>query len=190
MKELIINDVNYEVIRLLGKGKGGYSYLVRSKQGFDYVAKVIHHEPCDFYQFGNKLESELQSYIVLKNAGIKVPLLIEVDKEKEILLKEYVEGPTALEILLKQDIPTIYFHNIHIIERLAKQANINIDYFPSNFILENDELIYVDYEHNEYSPKWDYRNWGRKYWYYTEDLVKYLKEQNLPVDNNRIRELP
>ena len=44
--------------KLLGKGKGGYSYLVTDGTA-DYVLKQIHHEPCDYYQFGDKIESEL-----------------------------------------------------------------------------------------------------------------------------------
>ena len=50
-----VNDVEYKVIKLLGKGKGGYSYLVTdgNKQ---YVLKQIHHEPCEYYNFGDKLQ--------------------------------------------------------------------------------------------------------------------------------------
>ena len=46
-----VNGVEYRVIRLLGKGKGGYSYLVE-RDNCKYVLKQIHHEPCDYYQFG------------------------------------------------------------------------------------------------------------------------------------------
>ena len=41
-----INGKNFEQIRLLGKGKGGYSYLVTDGTN-QYVIKQIHHEPCD-----------------------------------------------------------------------------------------------------------------------------------------------
>ena len=52
-----VNETEYEVIKLLGKGKGGYSYLVEN-DGKQYVLKQIHHEPCDYYIFGNKIEAE------------------------------------------------------------------------------------------------------------------------------------
>ena len=55
--ELTINEKAYFVEKLLGKGKGGYSYLVSDGAG-EYVIKQIHHEPCDYYQFGDKLASE------------------------------------------------------------------------------------------------------------------------------------
>lgn len=60
-KILDVNGKAYEIIKLLGKGKGGYSYLAKiGKQ--EVVVKQIHHEPCSYYQFGNKLEAELSDY--------------------------------------------------------------------------------------------------------------------------------
>jgi len=41
-----INGIDYEVIKLLGHGKGGYSYLAMSC-GNKVVLKQIHHEPCN-----------------------------------------------------------------------------------------------------------------------------------------------
>lgn len=57
---------------MLGKGKGGYSYLVTDGVTL-YVLKQIHHEPCAYYQFGNKLESEINDYNRLCAIGIKLP---------------------------------------------------------------------------------------------------------------------
>ena len=39
-----VNGVSYKIKKLLGKGKGGYSYLA-VKDGKEYVLKQIHHEP-------------------------------------------------------------------------------------------------------------------------------------------------
>ena len=60
-KEMNVNGKSYTIIKLLGKGKGGYSYLAESGNN-RYVLKQIHHEPCDYYQFGNKLEAEIRDY--------------------------------------------------------------------------------------------------------------------------------
>ena len=57
MEKLHVNQNEYTIIKLLGHGKGGYSYLVE-KDGMQYVLKQIHHEPCDYYTFGNKIEAE------------------------------------------------------------------------------------------------------------------------------------
>ena len=44
--KMTVNDKEYEIIKLLGKGKGGYSYLASDGDN-RYVLKQIHHEPCD-----------------------------------------------------------------------------------------------------------------------------------------------
>ena len=70
---IIVNEIEYMVIKLLGKGKGGYSYLVRNGEQF-YTLKKIHHEPCEYYQFGNKIEAEL------KHKGIGTALLLMAEE--------------------------------------------------------------------------------------------------------------
>ena len=84
-KRMTVNGRTFQVLRLLGKG--GYSYLVEDESG-RYVLKQIHHEPCDYYQFGNKLESEIRDYQKLKGIGIRMPKLLETDTVQERILKE------------------------------------------------------------------------------------------------------
>ncbi|SEF92602.1 hypothetical protein SAMN04487934_10554 [Eubacterium ruminantium] len=61
METINVNEKGYRVERLLGKGKGGYSYLV-TRDGKEYVLKQIHHELCSYYQFGDKIQSEIDDY--------------------------------------------------------------------------------------------------------------------------------
>ena len=56
---LAVNEKAYRIVRLLGKGKGGYSYLAES-EGELVVIKQIHHVPCDYYSFGDKIEAGLR----------------------------------------------------------------------------------------------------------------------------------
>lgn len=41
-RKMTVNGREYEVVKLLGKGKGGYSYLARDGRK-EYVLKQIHH---------------------------------------------------------------------------------------------------------------------------------------------------
>lgn len=84
---MTVNDAEYRVIRLLGKGKGGYSYLVTDGTA-QYVLKQIHHEPCAYYTFGDKLRSELRDYETLRKLGIPMPRLLEVDTRQERIPEE------------------------------------------------------------------------------------------------------
>lgn len=55
--KMSVNGKDYEILKLLGHGKGGYSYLATDGSR-NYVLKQIHHEPCSYYTFGNKIEAE------------------------------------------------------------------------------------------------------------------------------------
>ena len=69
IERIQVNGREYPVLKLLGKGKGGYSYLALSGEE-KVVVKQIHHEPCDYYQFGDKLAAELGDYRRLREVGL------------------------------------------------------------------------------------------------------------------------
>jgi len=169
-----INTSVFEPLKLLGKGKGGYSYLVTDGSGV-YVLKQIHHEPCSYYQFGNKLESELRDYRRLNELGIRMPKLLDVDEERERILKEYIEGATIFDLVRDNRMDSAYTRQMEEMCRLLYAANINIDYFPTNFVVRDGLLYYVDYECNDYMSQWNFENWGKKYWSKTPEFLEYLK---------------
>lgn len=154
----------YRPIRLLGKGKGGYSYLALDSEGGEYVLKQIHHEPCDYYTFGDKLGSELRDYERLSQLGIRMPKLIFADREREIILKEYIEGSTASELVTRGEMGEEYIEQVREMCRVLYPAGLNIDYYPTNFVLRGGLLYYIDYECNGYMDEWSFENWGIKYW--------------------------
>ena len=90
--QITVNGRVFSIRRLLGKGKGGYSYLAADEHG-EYVVKQIHHEPCEYYQFGDKLAAEQYDYARLLAVGIPMPRLLDVDVENERILKEYIRVP-------------------------------------------------------------------------------------------------
>ena len=134
-----LNGKIYEVIHLLGKGKGGYSYLVTDGEN-KYVLKQIHHEPCSYYTFGNKLEAELRDYKTLSALGLPLPQLISIDEKEERILKEYIDGPTIFDLVLKDQMKEDYFKQIQDMCSILYPASINIDYFPTNFVVQEAKL--------------------------------------------------
>ncbi len=171
---LSVNGKDYHVEKLLGKGKGGYSYLV-TREGRPYTLKQIHHEPCDYYTFGDKLASELGDYQRLKAIGIPIPELLDVDEGQERILKEYIDGPTIYELVRDDRMEQSYFDQMEDMCRLLYPANTNIDYFPTNFIVQEGKLVYIDYECNNYMAQWDFHNWGIQYWSRTEAFCEYVR---------------
>ena len=162
-----INGKEFEQIRLLGKGKGGYSYLVTDGTN-QYVIKQIHHEPCDYYTFGDKLASELRDYEKLRAIGIPMPRLLEVDHAQERILKEFIDGDTIDRIVLQDQMQQVFYDQILSMCSSLYAANTNIDYYPTNFVVQDGILYYIDYECNDYMQQWDFEHWGSQYWYKTE----------------------
>lgn len=169
-----VNGKPYEILKLLGKGKGGYSYLA-SDGNARVVVKQIHHEPCPYYQFGNKIEAEINDYQRLRAIGIALPRLLDVDLARERIVKEYIDGETAHEMILHDRLPAWCLERMQDICALLYPAGLNIDYFPTNFVAREHTLYYIDYECNAYSDEWNFENWGVKYWSKTPEWMDYVK---------------
>ena len=174
MDSLTVNGKAYEIQKLLGHGKGGYSYLASDGKK-EYVLKQIHHEPCDYYQFGNKLASEVNDYKRLVEIGIPMPELLEVDWENERILKEYIRGDTIFDCVLREEMKPDYLLQMREMCEALYAAHLNIDYFPTNFVVQEGKLFYIDYECNDFMEQWSFETWGIRYWSKTEEFLEYLR---------------
>ena len=139
----------------------------------EYVLKQIHHEPCSYYQFDNKLEAEKRDYKRLMEIGITMPKLLDIDETQERILKEYIPGDTVYQQVEKDALPEICLQQVKEMCTKLYAAHTNIDYFPTNFILWQNVLYYVDYECNAYMEEWNFENWGIKYWSKTKEFLEY-----------------
>ena len=171
----VVNQKQYTVIRLLGHGKGGYSYLVE-RNGCQYVLKQIHHEPCNYYSFGNKIEAEINDYNRLLHTGIRLPKMLDVDIENERIVKEYIDGPTIYELVKDDVMDDSYIVQVREMAQMVYSAGLNIDFFPTNFVIANGTIFYIDYECNPYMDEWNFENWGIKYWSKTKDFIEYMQK--------------
>ena len=172
---MCVNQTDYNIIKLLGHGKGGYSYLVEKDENY-YVLKQIHHEPCDYYTFGNKIEAEQNDYCKLQQTGIRMPKMLDIDIANERILKEYIDGPTIYD-LVKQDIMQYrYIEQMREMAQTVYSFGLNIDYFPTNFIVQDGLIYYIDYECNPYMEKWNFENWGIYYWSKTQVFLDYMHQ--------------
>ena len=174
--KVVVCGREYSIIRLLGHAKGGYSYLAEA-DGMQVVVKQIHHEPCDYYSFGNKIEAERRDYERLRAAGIRIPEMIAIDAEAEVIVKEYIEGDTVFDCVRDGISVEPYIEQVRLMAAQAEVAGLNIDYFPTNFVIHDGLIWYVDYECNGYMDEWNFENWGIKYWSRNAEFEEYLKRR-------------
>ena len=171
-RELDTRKVKAQIVKLLGKGKSGYSYLAETESK-KYVLKIMHYEPCPYYSFGdmNKVIIEVGAYYKLRRFGFPIPRLVDFDADKNFLIKEYIDGNTAIDLIAKNEITESIISQLF---DLAKSNGVNIDYFPSNFVINKDKLYYIDYEFNPYMQEWNLTNWGIYYWANREGIKEFL----------------
>ena len=175
MRHLSTPVGEFQLLKLLGKGKSGYSHLAQGPAGH-YVVKLMHDEPCDYYQFGtNKVESEIYAYKILKEMGLNIPTLVHSDSHKNYLIKEFLDGPTAAQWIIDGGESSVVLPELFSMAAKSRTSGFNIDYFPTNFIVGSDHLYYIDYEINVYDPQWDLINWGLYYWANRNGLSDYFK---------------
>ena len=174
--ELRIGDTSCFPLRELGRGKSGISWLVMTSEG-ERVLKLIHHQPNPYYQFGaDKLQCELDAEARLRAIGIPMPRLLCHDSAEEWLLKAYIAGPLASELIAAGELPTECFETLAHLHELCRAAGLNLDWFPANFVFHGQQLYYVDYECNPYSEEWNLPNWGLWYWLNQPGFRRWLKD--------------
>ena len=97
-----------------------------------------------------------------------------IDMENEIIVKEYIEGKSIYD-LIREDMPVEpYMKQVKEMADTVRTYGLNIDYFPTNFIVRDGIIWYVDYECNEYMEEYSFENWGIKYWSKTKEFMDYL----------------
>ena len=90
-------------------------------------------------------------------------------------MKEFIDGETIFELVKQERMEERYFEQMRALCRTLYAAGTNIDYFPTNFVVRDGRLFYVDYECNDYMEQWDFEHWGVKYWSKTPEFMEYLK---------------
>jgi TP53 regulating kinase and related kinases len=177
------NNGSLKIIKSLGKGKSGYSYLAESEHK-NLVLKVMHDEPVPYYSFEiDKVASESNAYELLKALNIPVPEMYTASLKGNYLIKEYIPGITGAEWIIGHNEGESVISQLFDMANTMERNKFNLDYFPSNFVINDDQLFYVDYEVNNYNPEWDLKNWGIYYWANKEGFRKFLKEGDASAIN-------
>lgn len=102
--------------------------------------------------------------------------MIDVDRKNERILKEFIEGDTIYELVLQDKMKAAYVDPVREMCALLYPAHTNIDYFPTNFVVQEERIYYIDFECNDYMEEWNFENWGVKYWSKTPEFLQYVKE--------------
>jgi hypothetical protein len=104
-----------------------------------------------------------------------MPEMLEYSADKNFILKEYIEGDVGSLYVSKNKPAEKILRQLFELSNHLRENNFNIDYFPSNFVIAQNKLYYIDYEINKYDPKWSFENWGIYYWLNREGFEKFIE---------------
>lgn len=189
MRLPVVGDLvlGYVLKEQIGSGKASISYLA-CKDGKDVTLKVMHGKP---YENGHVFTvlDEIKAYQQLTKIGVDVPKLITYDHEQQVLVKTYVPGMTAAQLIANGDLRTDLYPELFSRFLDIEAKDYTIDYFPANFVLHDNRFVYIDYEINPYEEPWNLFNWGIHFWFNTEGFKVYLEEDHdhrLLIDPNHL----
>ena len=121
-------------------------------------------------------EFYLPSYISPSSVRLVYDGGFDIDYKNERILKEYIDGDTIDKYVLNDLMKEDYIDQVKKMCEVLYKHNLNIDYFPTNFVVNNDVLYYVDYECNTYMDEWNFENWGIKYYNKTNEFLQHFKK--------------
>lgn len=135
-----------------------------------------------------EVDKEVFSYNRLRVLEIKTPKLLGYNRELNIVIKEYLEGENILDLIKNVEIKKENFIELLQYSETINSDNLNIDYFPANFIIKDNSLYYVNYKVFPYSEELNLRNWGIYYWLNNEGIKKFMETGNeayINVENEK-----
>lgn len=144
-----------------------------SERGEDLVVPKGNQDEVGSYYAGprRRIEQELAAYKRLSRIGVRVPKVLFLSTDSSYLIKEPVAGPTATELLVEGKLTSEHLFAMLELEQTCRTYWINLDYFPSNFVISPTGVWYLDYELNDYSEEWNFRNWAIYYWLNSEGMA-------------------
>jgi hypothetical protein len=63
--------------------------------------------------------------------------MLSIDENSERIVKEYIEGPTIFDMVRDEISVEPYITQVREMADAAKKAGLNIDYFPTNFVVKD-----------------------------------------------------
>ena len=109
----------------------------------------------------NAAKNHLSSVWVKRKTQLPDNIILKEEKDYELL-----DAVNRLNVNYRTVIYLHYYEGYTAPEmaELAMAAGLNIDYYPTNFIMQDGLLYYIDYECNPYDEQWSFERWGAQYW--------------------------
>ena len=69
--------------------------------------------------------------------------MMDIDISNERIIKEYIYGPTIFELVKNDKMQEIYLTQMKEMAAQVYAFGLNIDYFPTNFVAQDNFIYYI-----------------------------------------------
>ena len=128
----------------------------------------------DFGNNSERFEDYVDGASKCKNVGIPAPKIYMFDKNKNIVITDYIDHTNVLDMLMEKDLPEEIFDKAFLINWRAKNGKFSINFDPINFGWDGQNLYYLAQLVRARNDKWNLEGDSIYLWYYTKEFVDYL----------------
>lgn len=150
---------NYIISKEVYSNNRGKSYLYKNEKN-KIIVRFLTEEG---------MNCELYAYERLKALGIRIPKLLERNEKENYLIKEFIDGVSAIEYIEKGMLSEEILLKLFAMSEKLNSDNLNANYKPHNYMIDRMDVVYINYEVIPYSEEYDFRNTGIFYWIHNHE---------------------
>ena len=174
VENITVKRKTFEIIAPLGER----SFKVKRKDK-TYFLK-------DFQGNKEEFDTFLRTYKRFSNTAINYPKMYVADKHTYRVVLQYVEGEYILDMLINGELEEQFYEMVFEIDWYARNDKMQLDLRPDQFKFDGKKMYYLPFRYRVFDGKETFSTHYIKYWFYTDELVKYLKDMGLPYDEKRV----
>ena len=177
MEQIKIKGKTYDIVEKISKK----AFRV-SRKNKEFFLKYFVENSLELEDFTKKSRE-------LKISGISIPKVQLIDKKGNLVLMDYIPGPTALDVIVNQSLDKAYYEKIFEAAWYAEHEKITLNFHPDNWKLYNGKLYYLPFDYEAgYDKNRSFDLTGLRYWFYTKELTDYINSKGLKVDKTRLKD--
>ena len=175
MQEIEIKRKFFEILEPIGTR----SYKVQRKNDIFFMK--------DYGEDKEGFEKFVDKQLTFKMCGVKTPKVYVYDKNKRIVVMEYIEGDTMDAYFSVAELTDSMFQKLFQTYWFAKQDKLQLDWKPEYFKFYKDNFYYLKFDYKKFVNNNNFIQTDIRYWFPTEELANYIESKGFNFDRKRIK---
>jgi len=172
-EEIEIRRKIFEVL----EGLGPHSKKVTRKDKIYFLKE---------YPDQKSFDLALKNFTRLHKSGLCIPDILLYDKNRRIMVSEFIEGETILDMLIAHDLDESIYEMAFNTNLYLRVNRLSIDFVPENFKVFKGKLCYLPLICGDFKENLLFQNSYIWVWMYGKDFANYLLKKGYKVDPKRI----